>query len=1109
MAVVGSAYVVVRALTDRVEADIQKGFKGANVSARNAGRSMGAALTNGLNKGTASQKLNALADSLRSLAPGAEEASRGFTKLVRRGYVVQGAVGSIVGSIATLVGGLGALIGSIGAAVPALFTLASAGLSVVAAMKIVSFSLGGIGAAVKNATDPTKALGSSVEDLTKKYEDLRWAAEEAALSENSAALDLEKAREGLMRTADLAPNSIVRREAQQAFAEAEFAYRKAIANREDLNKKVNDGVGSLGGGVSDPFAGLTASQKAFAEFLVYLDGIQDDLKESAASGFLPILEEQMSRLINSGVITLLEDRFYDLGVAAGEAFGNFNDVILANGTLGKLDTFMKDMADYIPSFGFILGNSFDAFLTIMNEVDPVTRRFIGWLETKTNSFASFLDTKAASGELETFFTQAGDNAAKLGSIFGNTFDGLVNIISTNFSPGSGGWMIMDWLDMITGTWRDVDKVFLESYFIGSADNFIAMGNSIGGAIETIIRMASNPAVGEFWRTLDSGSYAFDQFIRASVETAPAFAEILQTLGSIIASFTDASVPSTFFNTLNVVLEAVNVLMIALKPILDSFIGQAMAIASALGLISITLQSIGTIGAGFIIRALTPLASLLGLTVATGGAATAATVSISAMGTAIYAAMAPLLPVLLPIAAIIGGITALFIAHGDNAEKAMKQAGKAMEDGADAATVWDKAILSSIKGPWKQQIDSVDKMKEGMSRLTKAQKDWTYALPSTTAIADAFGAIGKSLANIAVTDLPRAQDQFKKFTTEVGFSNVEIVTALNEMDEYKNALIDQADQMAINIRTTEGEIDMRKLANFAVGEGEIAIRKHKEEMSQAAQKSGELARAEKTRIQGLLDDFVDYREGLNQNKEDLKTWAQAQADDSKDATDTWEDYYDDQKFNLDVYLQGLEDQIKAQQSWKDNLALLAQQLPDEVYKEVENMGEAGADLVAALVEGSEQDRQRLIDSFNTAGKQAGSGLGTGIKTGLNEALASFKITIPGQISTDARRAMKKDGGFISNFKNGGMAKFGFGGFVSGAGTARSDSIPAMLSNGEYVVNARATAANRQLLEEINSNKKVGQGSTVNMVINPSPGMDERKLADMVSKKIAYQIRRGAI
>lgn len=45
----------------------------------------------------------------------------------------------------------------------------------------------------------------------------------------------------------------------------------------------------------------------------------------------------------------------------------------------------------------------------------------------------------------------------------------------------------------------------------------------------------------------------------------------------------------------------------------------------------------------------------------------------------------------------------------------------------------------------------------------------------------------------------------------------------------------------------------------------------------------------------------------------------------------------------------------------------------------------------------------------------------------------------------------------------------GGRVSGPGTSTSDSIPAMLSNGEYVVRAAATKRNRALLDAINAGK----------------------------------------
>lgn len=52
---------------------------------------------------------------------------------------------------------------------------------------------------------------------------------------------------------------------------------------------------------------------------------------------------------------------------------------------------------------------------------------------------------------------------------------------------------------------------------------------------------------------------------------------------------------------------------------------------------------------------------------------------------------------------------------------------------------------------------------------------------------------------------------------------------------------------------------------------------------------------------------------------------------------------------------------------------------------------------------------------------------------------------------------------------GGLKFASGGFVSGGGTSTSDSIPARLSNGEFVVNASSTRRHRDLLEAINNGR----------------------------------------
>lgn len=98
--------------------------------------------------------------------------------------------------------------------------------------------------------------------------------------------------------------------------------------------------------------------------------------------------------------------------------------------------------------------------------------------------------------------------------------------------------------------------------------------------------------------------------------------------------------------------------------------------------------------------------------------------------------------------------------------------------------------------------------------------------------------------------------------------------------------------------------------------------------------------------------------------------------------------------------------------------------------------------------------------------------------------SFNDVLKGLISSliqaVAQAALLGTGPFASLFGNKGIMELIFpalgagkaaGGLITGPGTGTSDSILTPTSNGEFVVNARATAQNRQLLEAINSGGRI--------------------------------------
>ncbi|RAI43988.1 phage tail tape measure C-terminal domain-containing protein [Rhodoplanes roseus] len=158
-----------------------------------------------------------------------------------------------------------------------------------------------------------------------------------------------------------------------------------------------------------------------------------------------------------------------------------------------------------------------------------------------------------------------------------------------------------------------------------------------------------------------------------------------------------------------------------------------------------------------------------------------------------------------------------------------------------------------------------------------------------------------------------------------------------------------------------------------------------------------------------------------------------------------------------------------------------ELADAMEAAARKQRQAHAQLLQFAVDGRD-----FTKSFDQVAVSAFSGFESAIAsvvTGTNDAKAAFsnmatsiladlaKMIIRMQITAPLAQAL---GGVMTGtgFSGGGLVqvpKFASGGAVSGPGSSTSDSIPAMVSNGEYIVNAAASAKHRGLLEAINTGK----------------------------------------
>lgn len=723
MAVVGEAFIIVRPITAGFENSVRRDLgKIDNVAARagmRAGKQFGGAFGRAFGPSGAGLFSN---DFIKKSL----NAQQAFASLQRTGFFLQtglSVLGGTVGALATSLVTLGTA--AVGAA-PSLLVLGSVLTSIGLGAAVAKLALSGIGAAVqklnkksaagakdltaqqrrvedaqkslarvlasnkealvnankqiaeatKEAADAQEKLNKALEDGNEQIQQLNFDAEDAALAEKRAAMELESARKTLARVQDLPPNSRARREAELAYQEADLNLRRAKDRNSDLAKEqkrlaetgvegldsvisarkaaaeANAAVGEAkdnlskeekraaereadarldlqraqedlakaksgeDGAADDPLAGLTKSQKEFAKFIASLKPKIDELKEIAASAFLPKLAEAIQLIIDKAWPTITAG-VADIAGALGDAAISIAEAITDAGNLKDLGTVMADAAENIRILGRIAGNVWGIVLSTLVALDPLTKRFLGWLETTTAKWEAFLDTEEGMTQLTDFFNLAGDIAAEIGDVFGEIFGALGTLIKTNFSEGGAGWYILDWLEGILKGFNDFGKTAegqktLQQYFLDSAKNATAALESIGAFVKEILKAGADPNVKVFWDTLKQGAPFFGQIIKSGNEAGPKLAEFLVKILEIVSILTGSEQIKTFFDTLNFALD------IVLKVLRNDFVKSILKVVGtisgfllALGAIGSLLSSIGFIISGIFIKGFNILFGIIG------------------------------------------------------------------------------------------------------------------------------------------------------------------------------------------------------------------------------------------------------------------------------------------------------------------------------------------------------------------------------------------------------------------------------------------------------------------------------------------------------------------
>jgi len=491
-----------------------------------------------------------------------------FYRLQKVGYVMQTALGVIGGTIGDLVGGLLGLVGVAGAAAGSLVAVAGAMANLGAGMMTAKFALAGVGGAVQKLWQGQNQYNRVLAQAKKAFRDLRFEAEDAALSEQEAAIALEKARENLARVQDLPADSRARREAELEYQRADLNYRRAKAKVADANAAVKRGPRVDPS--QNPFNNLTKSQIAFAKYLVTLKPLIQGLKEAAASSFLPPLQKSIDVVVKN-VFPTLKEGLHQIGNALGDAARNFTDAFKDKGNIKLFADFLKNSQPTIRLLGAVAGKAFGGILVVLKAAQPITDRFARWVFTVADGFEKWAK-KGGEDKLKKFFKLAGDVAASLGGAFKLVFGGLSNIVKATFPNGANsgaGGVILNWLKEIGAGF----KIFTGSsdfanWLKGATENAKTALGTIGKFLKIFLDMAASPNNQIFWKTIEGAIPFVKKILQDGQKAGSTFATLIVSITKFISLASDAGALNSFFATFTFIVDTVSAFVTAVKPVLD-------------------------------------------------------------------------------------------------------------------------------------------------------------------------------------------------------------------------------------------------------------------------------------------------------------------------------------------------------------------------------------------------------------------------------------------------------------------------------------------------------------------------------------------------------------
>jgi hypothetical protein len=1010
-------------------------------------------------------------------------------------------------------------------------------------------------------------LNQAREDAKEKIQQLRFEVEGGAISEKKARLEFEKARDSLQRVQDLPPNSRARQEAELAFAQADLNLRKAIDRNKDLKKEekaatkagvegsvavkdaklairdateaqsdaqqgvaladiaiskaraeaekaatealndpkkskairdfnrqiadarrdVKDAEKDLkkaetGGGAADAYADalkeLSPEAQKFVKFIVSLKDEFKKLKAAAGEDLFPKLETAIRNLVTEGNLKVFRGLLKGTGSALGDVAIGLSETITEGQNFNALQSVWKTNDRLIRNLGKVTGNLYTGFINLLDAAGPLIDEFGEWLVSITDTWAMTIKAKNATGELTTNFNKAGRVAARIGGILKNYFKGFQQI-GKAVMEGGAGERLLKYFEDASQRFEDLMTKMngdgsLGEYFDKATENGLKVLDLLVNIVAEILKLGDDEGIGLFADSLSRSVDTFGEIGGILTGAAPSLGLFVEEFAKLIKNLTESGSIETFFKILTKALEVLNVVFgnEQVKNVIK-FIAPIFAMTRAFGLLFkvskfVTLGIAGNFMAPF--RAIGKFKKAL----KPGGAFDELRLK------GMYA-----------MDAIKGGFAKVKTAAGTvktAVGTALTSTGKAFSSAWDTIRLKGMYAVDAVKRGWGNVTVAAGKAKTaiGNALTTAGQGIKAGATKGFDALKTGFSTLGTAAKNAAIA----VGNALKKIVFAVGNALKAIGRALlaNPWILIIIALV------AIVILIVKNWDKIKEIVGAAlqwVGEKVGAAWDWVKEKTSAVWDGivtffttvpGKILSAIQTLATTVFDFVKKYHPILviwrliSENWETIKTWFGGLGTRIKDA------------------LVGLSTTVKTFIEKYHPIALLKKAV-EAAWPAVKTFVEGKLDSIVTFVKG-------LPAKIATAARGMFDGLKEAFRGAINFIIDKWNdlsFTLP-----SATIFGKKIGGFTLSTPN--IPRLAMGGIIpaSPGGTLATIGEAGRPERVEPLDPDGLSKRDRAIIAMLSGNG--AGGATIN--VYPSAGMNERELANLVSKQLAYQMRRGA-